>query len=426
MAQSPLVNPKDAGSSAPPGKATTHARRVPWRAIFLSLLLAPVCCYWAQAQGVDRIFSLMVPPVVLTLLLVVVNIPLRRLLPRWALTEGDLIIFYGMQAVMCAMASEWIDIIHPYIYSYGAFPHQDVQHDVLPYISDLLFFKSAHGPLAGFAEGGKTFGYFWAHLGPWWPKILAWTLLTTIVCFAMLCINMLMADQWIEREKLSFPLVQLPLAITQDGGAGPIWRDRFMWGAFAVMFFIDMLNGFAYLYPSLPRLNVRFLANASLWMTSPPWNQIGWVPIGLFPFISAVGVFMPTDLLFSCLFFFFVRKGQQLIAANLGFSEGTFGGSGLVPSAPYFSEQSWGAFLGLFISAFWMARPYLREIWQRIKKGEAPGSQSVSPRLLMAGLILSLIGMGFFGVAIGLPFFYVVVYTILFLIFSAGYVAVFF
>ena len=400
--------------------AALHGGGVPLRAIVLSLLLAPLCCYWAQDQGGDRIFSLMVPPVILTLALVLVNIPLRLRLPRWALTQGELVVFYGMQAVMCAMASEWIDVIHPYIYSYGIFHQRDTQYYVLPYLSDWLFFKTDHGPLAGFNTGGKTAAYFWAHLGPWWPKILAWTLIAGLAAFAMLCINALMEDQWTQREKLSFPLVQLPLAITQGGGASPFWRDRLMWGSFALIFGIDILNGFAYLNPSIPSINVRFLGDIGQWMTAPPWNQIGWTPIGLFPFMAAIGVFMPTDLLFSLLFFFFVRKGQQVVAADIGYAQGTFGGGGLVPSAPYFSEQSWCAFLGLFIGALWAARPYLREVWGQVRQGAPAESGRVPPRLAFGGLCGSVIALGLIGLGIGLPFLYVALYVALFLVFSTA------
>jgi hypothetical protein len=406
--------------NTPPEATWQQGGHFPWSAVFLSLLFAPLCCYWAQAQGVDRIFSLMVPPVILTLLLVAVNIPLRLYAPRLALSQGDLIVFYGMQAVMCAMASEWVDVIHPYIYSYGIFHHPETEFYVLPYVSDWLFFKTDRGPLEGFNFGGKSLSYFWAHLGPWWPKILAWTGIVSLVSFAMLCINALMEEQWTERERLSFPLVQLPLAITQGGGASSFWRSRLMWGFFAVMFGIDMLNGFAFLYPALPSVNVRFLGDISRWTTSPPWNQIGWTPIGLFPFMAAIGVFMPLDLLFSLLFFFFVRKGEQVVAAAFGYPQGTFGGGGLSPSAPYFSEQSWGAFLGLFAGALWAARPYLKEVWGQVVQGAPRDSGRVPPRLAFGGLCVSVAALGFVGLSLGLPFFYVALYVLLFLMFSTA------
>ncbi len=410
--------PETSGAEA--GRAVGR-RGISLRIVLLSLLLSPVCCYWAQDQGVDRIFSLMVPPVALTLLLVIVNIPIRKFAPRHALSEAELIIFYAMQAVMCAMASEWMDCICPYMYSYGLFKDRNSNYGtkILPYVSQWLFFKDDTG-LKDFAAGSKPVWFFVSQLHLWWPKIIAWTILAGLVCMAMLCISSLMRDQWCNREKLAFPIIQLPLAMAQDGGAGPIWRSRFFWGAFAIMFAIDMLNGFAFLYPALPRINVRFLGDVSLWFDQPPWNQVGWTPIGIFPYMSAIGLFMPTDLLFSCIFFFFFRKAQQVIAAAMGYEQGVFGGGGLIPSAPYFSEQSWGAFLGLFVTSLWVARGYLREVWHEIVKTGTSDKRLVPHRLAFAGLIGSLAALGYVGIVIGLPAAFVLAYTALFLMFSVA------
>ena len=388
------------------------------RAILISLLLAPICCYWAGDQGVDRIFSLMVPPVALTLVLILINIPLRLYLPRFAFREAELVIFYSMQTVMCAMASEWMDVINPYIYSYGLFADQSERfRKVLPFLSSTLFFKSDAG-LTDFKAGGKTFEYFAAHLDIWWPKIIAWTVIAGLVGFAMLCINSLMRDQWTNREKLAFPIIQLPMVMTQNGGSGPFWHNRYMWSAFIIIFSIDILNGLSFFYPALPRINVRFLGAMNTWFASPPWNQIGWTPIGIFPYVAAIGLFMPTDLLFSCIFFFFFRKGQQIIAATMGYEQGVFGGGGLVPSPPYFSEQSWGAFMGLFISAAWVARSYLGETWHEILYKGTTDRRLVPQRFAFIGLVTSLLVLGLVGLGIGLPPLYVMFYTMLFLAFS--------
>lgn len=388
------------------------------RAMLVALVLTPVCCYWAQDQGVDRIFSLMVPPVVLTLLVAVANRLILVRSSRLAMTQGELVIVYAMLTVSCAMASEWMDVIAPYIHSYGLFADRNERYrsKVLPYVSDWLFFKDAK-ELEAFGAGGKPFRFFVSQLHLWWPKILAWTAIISLVCLAMLCINMLMRDQWTNREKLVFPIIQLPMAIVNEGSGGSALRSRYVLGAMAVMLAIDMLNGFAFRHPALPRVNVRFLGDMSQWFTTEPWNQVGWTPIGIFPFMAAIGLFMPTDLLFSCIFFFFVRKGMQVAAAALGHEQGVFGGGGLVPSAPYFSEQSWGAFLGLFCTAVWVSRGYLREVWQEIRSGQSE-ARAVPHRLSFVGLIVSLGLLGWIGVGIGLPWPFVIGYTLVFLAFS--------
>ena len=57
----------------------------------------------------------------------------------------------------------------------------------------------------------------------------------------------------------SIGLVSLVLA--REHGASP--REL------GVMFAIDTMNALAYLYPSVPRINVRFLGDLSLAFTSP-------------------------------------------------------------------------------------------------------------------------------------------------------------
>ena len=78
-------HPKDSMARAP------KVRPGGWlspRATLLAFLLAPLTAYWSIDQRVDVIFSLMVPPVVMTLLIAVANLIVRRVAPKLALSEG--------------------------------------------------------------------------------------------------------------------------------------------------------------------------------------------------------------------------------------------------------------------------------------------------------------------------------------------------
>ena len=410
--------------SAPPARrgGNPELRPLPFfgaRAILVALLVTPVCCYWASQSLVDVIMSLLVPPVVCLLLLIILNAGARRLSARLALTVTELVIIYGMLQAATAIAAEWTWVINPLIGSYAAFAEQNskFRNLMLPNLPEFLFLP-ADADLAGYRTGGYGMGEVWQMLPLWSGPVLWWTLLVCLVCFAMLCINSLMRQEWTDREKLSFPIIQLPLAMTQGGAS--FWRSKYMWGGFVVVAALDLWNGFAFLYPALPGLKIRFLGDLQQAFPDPPFNAIGWTPIGLFPFIVGIGVFLPTDLMFSVIFFFFVRKGMQVVAASMGYPQGTFGGGGLVPSPPYFSEQTWGAFLGLFASALWIARPYLREVWRDIVSGAPCPDGGPKRRWTFVGLVASLVGLGVYGVAAGMPFVYVVGYLSLFLAFSVA------
>jgi hypothetical protein len=179
------------------------------------------------------------------------------------------------------------------------------------------------------------------------------------------------------------------------------------------MLSIDLLNGVNFIYPAVPRVNVRFISELNKWLPQePPWNAMGWIPVGLFPYMSAIGLFMPTDMLFSLVFFFFARKLTQLLMAAWGYEQGLFGGSGLTPSPPYFSEQTWGAFLGLFVGSMWSARGYLRRLWQHICQGTSFSDDELAPRAAATGLVISLMALCTVGAALGLS-------AVLVLVFSA-------
>jgi hypothetical protein len=423
--------------AAPPGRrpaAEAGARRLRPRAILVGLLLIPFNAYWAAQQGVDVILSLMVPPVASLLLLCLWNFAIRRARSgtrpergtsegkgAWAFSEAELVVVYGMVTVATAIAAEWVGNINPLIASYALFQQNDRNFVtyILPHVPEFLFFTDPSG-LADYKTGGYGWARFIERLPMWATPVLAWTLFVTLLAGAMLCINSLMREEWTDREKLAFPIIQLPMAMAQDGAASPFWRNPFMWGGFFAIAVIDTVNGLNFLYPSIPRLNVRFLGDLALAFPDPPFNAIGWTPIGLFPFITALAVFLPMDLLFSAIFFFFVRKAQQVVAASYGYPGGVFGGGWLVPAPPYFTEQSWGAFLGLFVTALWIARNYLREVWREIWTGRQRERRAVPHRWTFLGLLGCLLGLGGFGVATGLAPLLVVFYMAIFLAFSVA------
>src|SRR5260221_7522400 len=139
------------------------ARGLGIRIILIALLFAPLTAYWCVDQTLDTIFSLMVPPVVFTLVLAVANVALRRLAPRFTLTESDLIIFFAMQTVMAAICAEWMSVINPYIHSYALYKDGDTRFEkyVLPYTHPWFFVQPQDADkFQDYSNGGYPFSYF--------------------------------------------------------------------------------------------------------------------------------------------------------------------------------------------------------------------------------------------------------------------------
>lgn len=392
------------------------------RAVVIALLLTPLMAYWSAVQLVDVILSLLVPPVGATIALVALNLPLRRFVPRLALSTGEMVLIYAMLATATAIAAEWMICQHNQIAAYALFANESNKFDtlMLPYLSRLLFLTNAEA-LGGFKAGGHGWDQVLRDAHLWARPVLGWTFLVAALSLAMISINSLMRQQWTQRERLAFPIIQFPCALVEAGGARPpaLWRDPALWVAFAIMLAIDAFNGLHFFFPSVPVLKVRFLGDLNKAFSSPPWNTTGWTPIGLFPFIVGLASFLPTDLTFSMVVFFFFRKAQQVIAASLGYPQGVFGGGYLVPSPPYFGEQTWGAFLALFVTALWSGRLHLRRIGRQLwRGGSEPGD--VAPRWAVAGLVAGLAGVLLVGRTAGFSPAFGLVYVGLYLAFSTA------
>ena len=73
----------------------------------------------------------------------------------------------------------------------------------------------------GYWLGNSTL-YTREHLRAWLQPMLIWTGFVTVLLFVMQCINVLIRKQWTDNERLTYPLVRLPLEITdaQPGGRG--------------------------------------------------------------------------------------------------------------------------------------------------------------------------------------------------------------
>ena len=70
----------------------------------------------------------------------------------------------------------------------------------------------------------------------------------------MMMLNVILRKQWIEYEKLSYPMILLPFEMTKDAS---FYRNRLLWIGFAIGLGVDLLNGLNHLYPQIPDIPIR-------------------------------------------------------------------------------------------------------------------------------------------------------------------------
>jgi hypothetical protein len=344
------------------------ARGITRRAVFIGLLLMPLNAYWITVVEVrwytldGTSLPLFITPIFFLFWLVVANLILHRINPRRALDQGELLTVYVMLVTGSALAAH--DLIQNL---FGSIAHADrfgtpesrYQTTFFQYLEPSRFLLVSD-PLAikGFYQGGVRW-YEPAYLLPFLAPLFWWALLLGTLVGMCLCLNILIRRAWTDHEKLAFPIVQLPMAMTNPDTRGqPFWRSRTMWAGFALAALIDFSNGMHYLVPPWPYLEQVKLYNIGQFFTQRPWSAMGVTNISMYPFAIGLAYFLPLDLAFSCWFFWVARKLFQVVGAVFGWDAPTNVGF------PYFEQQSSGAWIALAVITVWSLRRQFAYAWR--------------------------------------------------------------
>ncbi|MXY29064.1 hypothetical protein F4Y59_13020, partial [Candidatus Poribacteria bacterium] len=152
------------------------------------------------------------PTVLFTfILLALINPLLKKIFKGFAPTSRELALSYIMVSVATALAGH--DIIRqlvPMIANAGWFatPENEWTELFFRFMPTWLTITD-RGILQGYFEGDDT---FWQehYLQAWMWPIVAWSGLVIVLLFMMLCVNIIIRRQWVDHEKLSYPLTTLP------------------------------------------------------------------------------------------------------------------------------------------------------------------------------------------------------------------------
>jgi hypothetical protein len=232
------------------------------RAVILGLILIPANIYFIMANVLSywstmpTIIALMFNVIITLTVLVAFNLLIRRFLPRLGLKQGELLTIYIMLSVSSAVAG-----------------HDMIQH-IVPTMSHAFWFATPenewrelfwrHLPrwlmvdslpdLKGFYKGESSL-YVRSHLYAWLHPVAWWTAFLVVLVWVMTCLNVILRKQWIERERLNYPIVRLPFDMTSPKGA--FFKSRMMWIGFGIAGGIHLINGFHAIFPSLPEIPMR-------------------------------------------------------------------------------------------------------------------------------------------------------------------------
>jgi hypothetical protein len=359
--------------------------------LILGTILTIANCYWiVTAEAIRRTIHMTVQSIAFNaifclFILILINIPLLRFLPNIALRKSELLIIYVMMCIGSTVCGHgFMQLLIPLMgHAYWfATPENDWANLILPHIPSWMG-VSDKTALTNHYRGDSTF-YSSENFKAWLVPILAWSAFIFAFILVMLMINVVVRRQWIEGEKLTYPIIQLPLNMIQD--PMPMFRNKLFWIGFAISAGLDIMNELHYIYPSVPGINLK-LYDLQKYFTERPWNGVGWFPISFYPFVIGMGFFIPLDLLFSCWFFHLFWKAQRVIIFAFGLS----GRGGAYAGYQTMLEQSAGAYIGLSLIAIWASRRHIIHVVKNAF-GMEQMDNSREPMSYRSALLLMILG----------------------------------
>ena len=292
--------------------------------------------------------------------------PLLKFLRRsWGLDCGELVVVYTMLIIASAIPTwgfsgnmvpmlpglyyfasaenNWIELLNPHVRSWMV-------------ISDPAaieyFFE-------GLPEG---------HAVPWEAWIVplaAWSSLVIAIYLMMIAAMVLVRRQWMEHERLIFPLIQLPLDMTAEdrrGRAfGPFARSPLMWVGFFIPFILLSTKGLNHYFPQVP--------TPTLYTYLLIFSRSTAVEILLsFP-VLGLAYFLNLDVSLSLWLFHLLAKVQMGMEMSRGymlpgeiekFMEGTL----------TVAHQGMGAMFVLVFYGLWLGRGHLKAAFRKVLRGD--------------------------------------------------------
>ena len=341
---------------------------------------------------------------VLLILLLIVNPILKLVGERFAFSRNEILTVYISCLFSCLVPGHGgenffiTNILGPFYYAspenkWLDFLLPNLKHWYSPAITEAGKYnvEVASGWYVG--NGGKI------PWGAWFLPLAAWSSMILASYVMLGCFAVMLRAQWAERESLAFPLLRLPLELTEDVDAhhkNPFhgfFQNRLMWIGFGVAVFIQVLNGLNLYFPEVPKVPLTMDGN---YFSETPWNQMGAPPsFRVLPLVVGITYLLTSEISFSLWFFFWFMRFQLIGAYYLGFIPAalpTFVGS-TWGTKTFIGYQQVGAFIGFALLSLWTAREHLthiaRRAFGRAEKTEGEKREVLSYPVAFWGFVLS-------------------------------------
>lgn len=338
-----------------------------------------------------------------TLLILVVNVVLRKFYPGSELSPSELITIWCMMLVASGIPSSGLMRYHlfmltaPFYFDSPENDWKDLFHQYLPNWLVIKDLKAAKYFYEGLPPGAPV------PWGLWLKPALLWSLYFLATYFVLICLSTILRKQWVERERFSFPLVKLPAEmverpIGEKSRLNSFLKNRLTWIGFAIPVFLHTINGLHRYFPYVPEIPLYFYPDK--YFTERPWTALRSTIMMIYPSVIGFSYLLSLDVSFSFWFFYMIYKLQSLIAFAAGFPA-----SGWTLA----NRQEMGGYLALVAFVLWIARHHLKDVFLKTlglksKRIIDDSNEPLPYRMALIGLVAGTILTAAFGSAAGMSF----------------------
>ncbi|MFH1823786.1 MAG: OPT/YSL family transporter [Candidatus Firestonebacteria bacterium] len=408
---------------------------ITFKSIFIGIICIFIGCAFTTLADMRYSMSLssyfFLPLVIVFLLILMTVVKWVLSIFGIKLTSKELLVIYIMMAMVVGLPSTGIiTYILPTVTSplYYSTVENRWEELIIKHIPEWLM-PSDPDPSTTINESAQ---YFYEGLPkgasiPWasWIKpFLAFFIFSLVLYFIYFCLAIIIRKQWIENERLSFPIVQLPLEMvkgSESSFVSSLFKNKLFWIGCIAVFLLHFYNVLTFFIPDLERIALRNISLNFLF-TESPWIGMKGLAISIYFSVIGFSFLLPVDVSFSLWFFYLLNAKFQYVFANvLGFTPTT--GGALNPQ--FLQFEQFGAYLVLVVFSIWYARKHLKEIVKSaFKKSDSRNGhdERLHYKIAFFGLIIGIIVLIFLLSLVGISpiygFFTVLIFVIIIIVVS--------
>jgi len=237
----------------------------------------------------------------------------------------------------------------------------------------------------------------------WIPTLSAWGIFMLMVYGLLFFMSLMFRKQWVEREALAFPLIQLPLQmvdVDHNSSAPPsaaFWANRMMWLGFGLAATLHLLKGLNAHYADWPNvpLNAGGLG-IPITFTEKPWNAIPKSDLKGEVYLGAIGVayLLTREVSFSFWFFYVFILFQYAFAEMIGIPLVGLNKVGMASRPEFIIYQGVGGWVAMAAILCWTVRGYIGKLAKlAFTSNKIDEDEPFSPRFVVFGFLFMLIGL---------------------------------